>query len=177
MSWIKVIEYEDANNQLKSVYDRIKTRTDNTVANILKVHSLNPTSLVAHLNLYETLMFGNSNLTRAQREMIGVIVSSSNACEYWTSHHGEALRYATNNHRVMYDISTNYQNAEISNSEKTMLKYAIKLTKQPYTILPDDIQQLKDAGFADRDILDINQITAYFNYVNRIADGLGVSLE
>jgi len=82
MSWIKVIEYEDANNQLKSVYDRIKTRTDNTVANILKVHSLNPTSLVAHLNLYETLMFGNSNLTRAQREMIGVIVSSSNACEY-----------------------------------------------------------------------------------------------
>jgi len=77
----------------------------------------------------------------------------------------------------MYDISTNYQNAEISNSEKTMLKYAIKLTKQPYTILPDDIQQLKDAGFADRDILDINQITAYFNYVNRIADGLGVSLE
>ncbi len=81
MAWIKEIDIEKAEGKLKEVYDRILKRTDN-VANILKVHSLNPEVLEAHLNLYETVMFGESNLSRAQREMIAVVVSNANACDY-----------------------------------------------------------------------------------------------
>jgi uncharacterized peroxidase-related enzyme len=81
MAWIKEIGVEKAEGKLKEVYDRILKRTDN-VANILKVHSLNPEVLEAHLNLYETVMFGESNLSRAQREMIAVVVSNANACDY-----------------------------------------------------------------------------------------------
>lgn len=77
----------------------------------------------------------------------------------------------------MKEIAEDYKKADISKEEKLMLHYAKKLTKEPKSIKERDVTALKKAGFTDRDIFDINQITAYFNYVNRIADGLGVSLE
>jgi len=82
MAWIKEIHENEATGKLKSLYDRISGRTKNSVANILKVHSIHPDALEAHLNLYETIMFGESGLSRAQREMIAVVVSSTNSCDY-----------------------------------------------------------------------------------------------
>lgn len=82
MAWIKVIDEKTATGKLKQLYQRIKGRTEENVANILKVHSLHPEALEAHLNLYETIMFGESGLSRTQREMIAVVVSSTNRCEY-----------------------------------------------------------------------------------------------
>jgi uncharacterized peroxidase-related enzyme len=81
VAWVKEIGVDAAEGKLKEVYNRILKRTD-TIANILKVHSLNPEVLEAHLDLYERVMFGESNLSRGQREMIAVVVSSANACEY-----------------------------------------------------------------------------------------------
>jgi alkylhydroperoxidase family enzyme len=81
VSWIKEINVEESDGKLKEVYDRILERTEN-IANILKVHSINPEVLEAHLDLYERVMFGESNLSRSQREMIAVVVSSANACDY-----------------------------------------------------------------------------------------------
>lgn len=81
MAWIEEVDVEEAEGKLKEIYSRILKRTDH-VANILKVHSLNPDVLEAHLDLYERVMFGESNLSRGQREMIAVVVSSSNACDY-----------------------------------------------------------------------------------------------
>jgi len=77
----------------------------------------------------------------------------------------------------MKHIAKNFKKADISEKEKIMLYYVQKLTKEPYSIKKKDVETLKIAGYSDRDIFDINQITAYFNYVNRIADGLGVNLE
>jgi alkylhydroperoxidase family enzyme len=82
MAWIREIEIPDAKGKLKTLYDRITARTKSNVANILKVHSLQPDVLDAHLNLYERVMFGESGLSRTQREMIAVIVSRSNNCDY-----------------------------------------------------------------------------------------------
>ncbi len=82
MPWIKEISKENATGKLKDLYQRITGRTGNEVANILKVHSIHPDVMEAHLNLYEQIMFGESGLTRSQREMIAVVVSSTNACEY-----------------------------------------------------------------------------------------------
>ncbi|NPV44497.1 MAG: peroxidase [Firmicutes bacterium] len=77
----------------------------------------------------------------------------------------------------MEQIAQNFTKAEITENEKIMLYYARKLTLEPSNIKERDIQALRKAGYSDRDIFDINQIVAYFNYVNRIADGLGVTLE
>ncbi|KAB3530568.1 peroxidase [Alkaliphilus serpentinus] len=77
----------------------------------------------------------------------------------------------------MNEIAKDFAKANISKEEKLMLFYAQKLTKEPYSIKERDVEGLRKAGFSDRDIFDINQVVAYFNYVNRIADGLGVVLE
>lgn len=82
MAWIKEIHEDEATGKLKSLYERISGRTKSSVANILKVHSIHPDVLEAHLDLYETIMFGESGLSRAQREMIAVVVSSTNSCDY-----------------------------------------------------------------------------------------------
>ncbi|MDY0235117.1 MAG: carboxymuconolactone decarboxylase family protein [Gudongella sp.] len=82
MSWIKEINENDAVGKLKTLYVRITGRTQSNVANILKVHSIHPDAMEAHLNLYETIMFGPSGLSRSQREMIAVVVSSTNSCHY-----------------------------------------------------------------------------------------------
>lgn len=82
MAWIKEISETEATGKLKDLYKRIQGRTKSEVANILKVHSIHPDAMKAHLNLYEAIMFGESGLSRSQREMIAVVVSSTNACEY-----------------------------------------------------------------------------------------------
>lgn len=82
MAWIKEIEVNEATGKLEKLYDKIGGRTKGNVANILKVHSIHPDAMESHLKLYETIMFGESGLSRSQREMIAVVVSSSNECEY-----------------------------------------------------------------------------------------------
>lgn len=81
MSWIKVIPPEDAGPELGDQYDRI-VRSSGSVANILRVQSLNPASLRTHYDLYRTLMFRPSSMSRAQREMVAVVVSVANHCHY-----------------------------------------------------------------------------------------------
>lgn len=81
MAWIKVIDETEAQGNLKELYEKM-VEPSGGVDNILKIHSLNPASLVAHFDLYKTLMRGNSDLSRYRREMIAVVVSSLNRCEY-----------------------------------------------------------------------------------------------
>ncbi|MFW5787737.1 MAG: carboxymuconolactone decarboxylase family protein [Halanaerobiales bacterium] len=82
MAWIKMVEESEADGKLKKLYDKIMNPENNKVANILKVHSLNPEVLEAHLKLYKTIMFGKSKISRRQREMIAVVVSGVNSCHY-----------------------------------------------------------------------------------------------
>ncbi len=83
MAWIEVIEPKDAKGELKKLYDHVTEGDDSVlVDNILTIHSLHPKTLEAHLMIYEEMMHGENNLTKAQREMIGVLVSTLNQCEY-----------------------------------------------------------------------------------------------
>ncbi len=81
MTWIKTIPPPSASGELLEQYERMRDPVGN-VANILQVHSLNPAALRAHFDLYRTLMFARSELSRAQREMIAVVVSKTNGCHY-----------------------------------------------------------------------------------------------
>lgn len=83
----------------------------------------------------------------------------------------------TRDDTLVQQLITDYQEADISVQDRAMLDYVVKLTLEPWSLEEADVQRLRDAGFSDREILDINQITGYYAYVNRLADGLGVDLE
>ena len=92
-------------------------------------------------------------------------------------HHGEGLLKLTKNEALVNQLKSDYKLADIPPAQMEMLNYAAKLTKRPVDMIAEDVERLRDRGYKDRAILDINQIVAYFAYVNRIADGLGVDLE
>lgn len=93
------------------------------------------------------------------------------------NHHGAGLRTLTGDAQLVRTLAADYRRAELSAADRAMLDYAVKLTREPASVTGEDVQRLRDAGFDDRAILDICQVTCYYNYVNRLADGLGVELE
>ena len=174
MSWIEEIEVSEADEKLAGIYATlIKQR--GKVSNILKVHSLNPEALSAHLDLYMTLMFGKSGLSRAEREAIAVVVSANNDCQYCVHHHVEALRrYVDDDHTL--DMLQNADGLETLEPRlSNIVRHAEKLTTAPGAMTESDLAELGAVGLTDKDVLDLTLIVAYFNFVNRIAMGLGVT--
>lgn len=174
MSWIQEIEEDVATGELADIYARLREQRGR-VANILKVHSLRPPALQHHLDLYMGLMFGPGRLTRGQRELIAVVVSRGNGCEYCVQHHREALSRYLRDVEVLDAVCRDYRSAALEPSSRVLADYADKLTRAPAAVGPADLQTLRDFGFSDEDILLCNLIVAYFNFVNRIALGLGVA--
>ncbi len=173
MAWIKIIDENDAEGDLKKIYQDISKKRGK-LSNIMRVHSLNPKAMEKHMDLYLSIMFNKSNLKRKERELIGVVVSSINKCNYCVNHHAEALNHYWKDKDRIKRLLTDYKKADLNKREEAILEYVIKLTKEPYKTNKNDIEKLRDSGFKDKDILDINLITSYFNFVNRIAIGLGV---
>ena len=122
-------------------------------------------------------MKGTKDLSYFQREMIAVVVSNVNQCHYWIIHHGAGLRKITNDDEFVKQFVKDYKTSPISDQDKKMLSYAVKLSLEPWKMGEADIHELRDAGFSNAGILDIVQVTGYYAYVNRLADGLGVELE
>lgn len=172
MSWIEEIDESDAGAKLGEIYAELIHKRGK-VANILKVHSLNPDALSNHLDLYMTLMFGKSGLSRAEREAIAVVVSATNECPYCVHHHAEALsRYVEGDVLNMLVEADGLDTLEPRLSN--IVRHAEKLTSAPGAMTESDLGELRAVGLGDQDILDITLIVGYFNFVNRIALGLGV---
>lgn len=174
MSWIEEIEIDDADSELAAIYAELVEKRGK-VSNILKVHSLSPDSMRKHLDLYMTIMFGKSGLSRAEREAIAVVVSATNECAYCVSHHVEALRRYIKDDETI-DMLTNADGLEALEPRlSNIVRHAEKLTSAPAAMTESDLGELRAVDLSDNDILDITMITAYFNFVNRIALGLGVN--
>jgi len=173
MAWIRIIDDRGATGHLKDIYEHIMGKRGKT-ANIMEVQSLNPEAMKAHMDLYLALMFGKSGLTRPEREMIAVVVSAANRCEYCMNHHGEALNHYWKDKERLQRLIEDFESAGLPQRALSMLQYAVKLTLTPGEIDESDVDGLRDLGFKDEDILNINLIVSYFNFVNRIALGLGV---
>lgn len=181
MSWIKVIPYEEAKSSLKRIYDKVKG-PNNNVDNILSIHSLRPHSLVGHMALYKNVLHNSNNtLPKWYLETIGVYVSYLNECSYCVDHHFVGLK------RLLKDDEKSYQILE--RVEKNTLidyfedkyavgvEYARLLTVDHTNIGKNLISEMKSKGLTDGEILEINQVASYFNYVNRTVLGLGVNIE
>lgn len=176
MSFIREIEPIDAEGELRAVYDELERRRGK-IANILKVHSLRPPALRAHLALYMDLMFASGSLSRRQRELIAVTVSGENGCAYCVAHHREALTHYMEDPALLDAISAGHDAPVLGPPDQALCAYAVKLTHTPDAVRQDDIAALRAVGFTDEAILLTNLIVAYFNFVNRIALGLGVSFD
>lgn len=174
MSWIEEIDVSEADGKLARIYaDLVEKR--GKVSNILKVQSLNPDAMGNHLDLYMTLMFGKSGLSRTEREAIAVVVSASNDCAYCVSHHAEALRRYIENEETL-ELLINADGLETLEPRlSNIVRHAEKLTSAPGAMTEIDLGELRAVGLTEKDILDLTQIVAYFNFVNRIALGLGVT--
>jgi uncharacterized peroxidase-related enzyme len=173
MPWIKVIGEDEAEGAVRDAYDDV-VRARGKLSNIMTVQSLNAEAMAKHLELYLALMFGDSALSRLERELIAVVVSSANRCEYCVNHHAEPLRFYWKDDARVDAVITDWREAPLSARERALAAYADKLTRAPGDATEEDVAALRAQGLSDRDILDVNMIAAYFNFVNRIAAGLGV---
>jgi len=177
MSYIRTIDESDATGALAELYKR-SGNPDGSVDNVMKVHALNPDSLRVHFELYVQSMHKESPLSRAERELVAVAVSRINGCQYCKKHHLAGLKklLPEDRHRVADDVAVG-RRTSLSDREQALVDYAIKLTANPQNMDERDLKPLRDAGLEDRAILDLAQCIGYFNYVNRIVTGLGVSMD
>ncbi len=173
MSWIEEIEVSEADGKLAEMYTALVEQRGK-ISNILKVHSLNPVAMANHLDLYMTLMFGKSGLSRLEREAIAVVVSANNDCAYCVNHHAESLRHYLKDEDTLNLLMSADGLETLEPRLSNIVRHAEKLTTAPGAMTESDLGELRAEGLTDRDILDLTMIVGYFNFVNRIAMGLGV---
>lgn len=139
------------------------------VPNVLKSYAFNNEKLEAFVAFYNDLMLAASNLSKLEREMIAVAVSSVNSCYYCLTAHGAAVRQLSGDPALGEQMVMNYRVADLEPRQRAMLDFAVKVTEEPARIVEADRQRLRDAGFSDRDIWDISAVAAFFNMTNRMA--------
>lgn len=179
MTWIRTLDYAQSEGKLREIYDRVKG-PDNNVDNILKAHSLRPHSLEGHMAIYKYVLhhYGNK-LPKWLLETIGVYVSLLNACSYCVDHHfaglTRLLKDPARANAINAALRADRPEQAFEGRDLAALRYARKLTREPGAMAQADIQAMRDAGLDDGEILEVNQVTAYFSYANRTVLGLGVN--
>jgi uncharacterized peroxidase-related enzyme len=185
MPWIGTIAYEQSTGRLRRLYDRVKGPGDN-VDNIMQMHSLRPHTMEGHMALYKNVLHHTANrVPKEFLETLGIWVSLLNRCRYCVEHHfaglarliGDDVRSAA----VRASLEAGLLDADaieagpFAAKEKRALRYAEALTRDPASATGAMVAGMREAGYSDGEILEINQVTAYFAYANRTVLGLGCS--
>ncbi len=183
MSWIRKIPYAEATGPLRELYARIAGE-DGYIDNILTIHGQRPHTLEGHMALYKHVLHSRDNtLPKWKLELLGVYTSVLNGCAYCVAHHFTGLRGLLRDDVRAEAILAALEadaigaGAAFAADEAAMLAYCRKLTQRPGAMAQADVEALKAAGFDEGQVLEINQVVSYFNYVNRTATGLGVNLD
>lgn len=139
------------------------------VPNVLKAYAFDIDKLNAFSALYNDMMLADSGLTKLEREMIAVTVSSINRCFYCLTAHGAAVRELSGDPKLGEHLVMNWRTAPVTPEQRAMLEFAAKLTTDSHTVEEADRQRLRDHGFSDRDIWDIANVAGFYNMTNRVA--------
>ena len=175
MPRIKVVTYEKATGRLKEIYDELVSKRGK-LADVHTIQSLRPESIVKHMDLYLEIMFSHSELSRAQREMMAVVVSAANGCSYCIAHHSQALHHYWKDMVRIKSLINDYSTLGLTANDEALCRFARHLTKSPEAHEAGDFTgSLRDDGLSDQAILDATLVIAYFNFVNRIVLALGVA--
>ena len=180
-SWIKMIDDSDANEDLNLALNQAKT-PHGTVDNVLRVHSLRPSTMIGHMKLYKSVLHDKKNtIPQWFQETISSYVSIINKCKYSYDNHWKNAVFLINDQNKSDKIKVVLESHKLEDyfkgKELALLIYAKKLTLYPSRFNIDDFKKLKVEGLEDGEILEANQIICYFNYVNRSINGLGVTTE
>ena len=181
MSWIHTVPFSEATGRLRRLYDRIKG-PDNNVDNIMLAHSLRLHTMQGHMTLYKYVLHHPRNtLPKSYLEAIGVYVSSLNNCAYCVEHHfagmARLLGDMERSDTIRRALESRRPEEAFDGAQLAGLNYASKLTLSADQVVEEDIEVLRQAGLDDGEILEINQVTAYFSYANRTVLGLGVGTD
>lgn len=182
MSWIETITPENANTKLKSIYSKYFGNAT-PIDNVMLVHSLRPNTLKGHIELYKNTLHNIENdLPKWFLELIGTYTSFLNKCHYCFEHHSNNILHLLEDKSLVIQMMVQLENDTFttelfSEKEIELLNYAKKLTLKPSLITKTMVNKLKAIGITDAEILEVNQVVAYFNYANRTVLGLGVALE
>ncbi len=165
------LDYEgtkDGEDQVKNYLEIVQQKLG-FIPNVLAAFAKFPKQFEGFTKLYNALMLGDSGLTKLEREMIAVTVSSENHCFYCLVAHGSAVRQLSNDPQLGERIAANFKSAELPKKQVELLNFTKKLTKDPSEIGENDRKKLRDVGYTDRDIWDISAIVGLFNMTNRLA--------
>ena len=159
---------KDGEDQVKNYLEIVQQKIG-FIPNVLAAFAKFPKQFEGFTKLYNALMLGESGLTKLEREMIAVTVSSENHCFYCLVAHGSAVRELSNDPQLGERIAANFRSAELPKKQEELLNFTKKLTKDPSEIGENDRKKLRDVGYTDRDIWDISAIVGLFNMTNRLA--------
>ena len=149
---------------------------DDNLPEIFRAMSLNLQGLEAVKALNETLSFGGSGLTRVQEESIATVVAVANQCRHAALTHAGFLRRTTRDNQLAAMLLNDYTQASLAPTDRLMLDFALKLTQRPASVIKADVEKLRQAGLEDRQILAVVLLTCLYNFMDRLADGLGVDV-
>jgi uncharacterized peroxidase-related enzyme len=180
VSWIPLTEApkEPAGDPLRAIYQRIRERSSTgRVNHVWQVQGGEPAALEAAFQLYRSLMDDPTPLSKAQAELIALVVSATNGCAYCVAHAGPRVAAALGDEALARAVARDYREANLAARDRVLLDAAVALTCEPCERKLEDVERLREYGFDDRGILRVTTIAAYYNLVNRIACGLGIPLE
>ena len=139
------------------------------VPNVLTAYSFDPAKLDSFSGLYNDVMLADSGLSKLDREIIAVVVSSINHCFYCLASHGAAVRKLSGNPALGDEVAANFRAADLTEQQKAVCEFDAKMTEAPDKVVEADRQALRDAGLSDRDIWDVAAVAGFFNMSNRMS--------
>jgi uncharacterized peroxidase-related enzyme len=172
LAWVHVPGEDEVPEDVRSLWERAQEKLG-FVPNVLRVWALRPEHLLRWRKYMDEVLKGPSGLTQAQREMIGVVVSTTNRCHYCITSHSGVLRELTGDPVLADRLIANYRHAPLPANERAMLDFAVKVTEEAYRCSEADLDALRMAGWSDEDVMDIAETAAVFNLTNRLANALG----
>jgi len=176
--WTRPIAPEEARGDLARIYEQIRASASRgAVSTLWQSLGHDARGLAALHALYRTLMDDPAPLTRAQAELIAVVVSATNGCGYCVAHHGPKLAAALGDPALAHAVARDYREANLKAADRVLLDCAVALTCEPCERKLEDIERMREYGFDDAAIVKATGIAAYYNLTNRIACALGVPLE
>jgi uncharacterized peroxidase-related enzyme len=165
---LPVPDASDLEGDLQAYFDKCQEKLG-LVPNVLRAYSLRPDKLRAFIQMYNDLMLGDSGLSKLEREMIAVVVSSANRCYYCLVAHGQAVRQLSGDPELGEMLVMDHRVADLPARQRAMLEFAWKLTLTPHDVGEADRQALFDAGLSAEDIFDVVSVVGFFNLSNRVA--------
>jgi uncharacterized peroxidase-related enzyme len=177
--WIEHVPYERSEGYLRTLYDRVKG-PDDSIDNVMKVHSLRPHTMEGHSALYKSVLHHTGNTLPVWfLECLGIYTSMTNECDYSVAHHfaglSRLLKDQPRADAIFRAFAAGKPEEIFAGKELALLRYVRELTAAPQTMRREDVEALREAGASDGEIFEANQVCAYFNYSNRLLNGLGVT--